>query len=87
MISIEKCREILGENMSDSQVEKTRDALYAMVESILDNYLEEFVIIDTCKKQSFTVESPQQSKAPKGMGLIVRNIVAENTLNKEDMMS
>ena len=38
MISIERCREILGEaQMPDSEVEKLRDSLYAVVESILDN--------------------------------------------------
>mgnify|MGYP001575998394 CR=1 FL=1 len=39
MLSIERCKEILGENMPDSEVHKLREALYAMVESILDNQL------------------------------------------------
>ena len=52
MISIERCKEILGEKMSDSEVERLREALYAMVESIMDNYFEEFNgKIDVCKKQ------------------------------------
>ena len=52
MISIEKCKEILGEKMTDSEVIQLREALYAMVESILDNYFEEFSgKIDICKKQ------------------------------------
>lgn len=52
MISIERCKEILGENMPDSEVERLREALYAMVESIMDNYFEEFNgKIDICKKQ------------------------------------
>ena len=64
MISIERCKEILGEaQMPDSEVEKLREALYAMVESILDNHFEENAKIDICKKQSFIVEYPQSSKA------------------------
>ena len=52
MISIERCKEILGEKMPDSEVEQLRESLYAMVESILDNYFEEFNgKIDVCKKQ------------------------------------
>lgn len=43
MISVDRCKEILGEpNMTDSEVMKLREALYSMVESILDNHLEEF---------------------------------------------
>ena len=39
MISTERCKEILGEaQMPDSEVEKLREALYTMVESILDSY-------------------------------------------------
>lgn len=85
MISIEKCKEILDEKMSDSQVEKTRDALYAVVESILDNYLEEFVTMDVWKKQSYTVESPPLGKAPKETGLIAKSIVVGNTPNRKAM--
>jgi hypothetical protein len=40
MISIERCKEILGENMPDSEVERLREVLYTMVESIMDNYFE-----------------------------------------------
>ena len=42
-ISIEKCREILGEDgtlMSDQQLECFRDALYTVVDNVLDNFLE-----------------------------------------------
>ena len=74
MISIEKCREILGDNMTDLEVERLRESLYAMVDSILDNYFEEFATINLCKKQSSTVESPLQNKAPKGMDSTVKNI-------------
>ncbi|MFZ2149758.1 MAG: hypothetical protein WAV15_01190 [Minisyncoccia bacterium] len=66
MISIERCKEILGEKMSDSEVERLREALYAMVESIMDNYFEGFNgKIDICKKQSFIAEYPLLSKAQK----------------------
>lgn len=52
MISIERCKEILGEKMPNSEVERLREALYAMVESIMDNYFEEFNgKMDVCKKQ------------------------------------
>lgn len=39
-ISINKCREIIGEeadNISDVQLEAFRDAIYSLVESSLDN--------------------------------------------------
>ncbi len=42
MISIDRCKEILGGNMADSEVEKLRETLYSMIDSILDNYFEEF---------------------------------------------
>lgn len=68
MISIEKCKEILGEDMSDSEVERLRDALYTMIESILDNYLlEEFAKIDTCKKQLSIAEYPLKNNELKVM--------------------
>jgi hypothetical protein len=52
MLSIERCKEILGDRtISDSQAESLRDALYGMVDSIMDNYFEEFDRIDICKKQ------------------------------------
>jgi hypothetical protein len=85
MISIDKCKEILGENMPDSEVERLRDALYAVVGSILDNYLEEFARIDTCKSRSFTAVSVPQNKAQKDMALIAKNIVAENSPSREVM--
>lgn len=85
MISIERCKEILGENMTNSEVEKTRDVLYSMVESILDNYFEEFAIIKICKKQSSIVEFPLSNKVPKDMDLIVKNIVVESLPDLKDM--
>ena len=42
-LSVEKCREILGEDgklMSDKQIEDFRDAVYTVVDNVLDNYLE-----------------------------------------------
>ena len=40
MLSVERCKEILGnKKISDSQIEKLRDALYALVENIVDEYV------------------------------------------------
>ena len=40
MLSIERCKEILGnKTISDSQIEKLREALYALVENIVDEYI------------------------------------------------
>ena len=83
MVSIDRCKEILGEDMPDSEVVRLQEALYAMVESILDNYLEEFAKIDTCKKQSFTAELVQQGKVLKDTDLIAKSTVVENTRRKE----
>ena len=45
MLSVERCREILGnKTISDSQVEKLREALYALIENMVDEY------ISTCDK-------------------------------------
>lgn len=87
MLSIEKCKEILGEDISDSEVERLRESLYAMVDSILDNYFEELVTLDICKKQSFIAESPLQNKAQKGMVSTVRSIDVENIQNRKAMRS
>jgi hypothetical protein len=87
MISIERCKEILGQNIPDAQVQKTRDALYAMVESILDNYFEEFATITPCKKQLYTVEYPQPDKAQKDTASIAKSTVVENMLHKRAMRS
>lgn len=52
MLSIERCKEILGDRtISDSEMESLRDALYATVDSIMDNYFDKFDKIDICKKQ------------------------------------
>ena len=87
MISIEKCKGILGEDISDSEVERLRESLYAMVDSILDNYFEELVTLDICKKQSSIAESPLQNKAQKGMVSTVRSIDVENIQNRKAMRS
>ncbi len=87
MLSIERCKELLGEDMPDSEVERLRGALYAMVESILDTYFEEFATIDICKKPSSTVESVQQGKALRGMDLIAKSTAGVNTPNREVMKS
>jgi hypothetical protein len=83
MISIEQCKEILGENMPDSEVERLRGALYAMVESILDTYFEEFATIDVCKKQSSIAEYPQPDKALRGTGSIAKSIAVASMPNRE----
>lgn len=45
MLSIEKCRQVLGDraiDMTDEQIMKVRDSLYALVEMTLDQYFEDF---------------------------------------------
>ena len=42
-LSVEECRDLLGkdgEQMSDQQVEAFRDAIYTVVDSVLDKYVE-----------------------------------------------
>ncbi len=78
MISIEHCREILKEDMTDSEIERFREALYGMVESILDSYFEECANINICKKQLSTAELVQQGKALKDTGLKAKSIDVEN---------
>lgn len=78
MISIERCKEILGEKMTDSEVAALRGSLYAMVESILDNYFEEFVIMNICKNQLSIAEFPASGKAQRDTDLIAKSIVVEN---------
>jgi hypothetical protein len=78
MISIEKCKKILNEEMTDIEVRRLRDSLYTMAESILDNYFEEFANINLCKKPLSTVESQVLDKAQRDMDLIVKSIDVEN---------
>jgi len=45
MLSIEECREELGElatGKTDTEVAHIRDTLYAIVETIIDDYLDKF---------------------------------------------
>lgn len=52
MLSTGECREHLGDiQLSDEQVERLRDSLYALVENVLDNYLDSSVNVEPCKKQ------------------------------------
>ena len=40
MLSVTRCKEILAvSSMPDSQVEKLRETLYALVENIVDEYI------------------------------------------------
>jgi len=40
MLTIEECRQHLGElQLSDEEVERLRDALYAIADNVLSNYL------------------------------------------------
>jgi hypothetical protein len=51
MLSTGACREYLGDIvLSDEQVERLRDSLYAMVENVLDNYLASSANVESCKK-------------------------------------
>jgi len=65
MLSIESCKGILGEEMPDLEVLELREALYTLVESVMDNYFQEFDTIELCKKQLYIAESPQLSKVLK----------------------
>ena len=73
--------------MPDSEVVRLREALYAMVESILDDYFEDFATMDICQKPSSIAESPQQNRAPKDTGSIAKSIVAESMPIKRAMRS
>ena len=67
VLSIEMCRGYLdGIPLTDKQVESLRDALYSLVENVLDDYIETFATIEpTCKNQSSIAESPQSDKKQK----------------------
>ena len=68
MFSVERCRELLEEDMSDTEVERLRDALYAFVESALDSYLTSIAKIDVCATPSSTAESQAQDSPRKDTG-------------------
>ena len=67
MLSVEECKEHLGDvNLSDEQVEGFRDALYALVENLLDEYINNAVsITPTCKNLSSTVGFPPTDRKVK----------------------
>ena len=52
MLTIEECKHILsttGTSMTDEEIEKLRNQLYALVSQLLDNHLDNTVPV--CKKQ------------------------------------
>lgn len=66
MISTEECRKHFGQSLTDIQLEKLRDALYALVEPVLDDYIESCATLKpTCKKLSYIVESHQRDRKMK----------------------
>lgn len=65
MISIEELKEDLGGHLTDAQAENFRDALYAVVENLLDDYIDSCATIEPCKKQLSTVEYPLNDKRMK----------------------
>ena len=84
MLGIEACREYLGDiSLTDKQVENLRDTLYALVENVLDDYLENSVRVELCKKLSSTAASPPSGKKPKDTGLKAKNIAVVTTLVKK----
>lgn len=41
MLAIAECKKHLGEtNLTDEQVEEFRDALYVLIEQVIDDYIE-----------------------------------------------
>lgn len=68
MLSTEACREYLGDiPLSDEQVERLRDSLYALVENVLDNYLDSSANVEPCKKHLSTPECLQSDRRLKVM--------------------
>ena len=66
MISIEELREDLGGHLTDAQVENLRGALYALVENLLDDYIDSCANVKpTCQKQLSTAEFPLNDKRMK----------------------
>jgi hypothetical protein len=72
MLNVSQVREKLGQtDLTNKQVENLRDALYVMVENILDDYYANTQA--TCKKQSSIAESHRKNKKAKGMVLIAKS--------------
>jgi len=68
MVSIEELKKNLGGHLTDSQVENLRGALYALIENLLDDYIESCATLKpTCKKLLSTVESHQSDRRTKDM--------------------
>lgn len=66
MISIEECKKYLGNDLDENQVKDLRDALYAFVECIVDDYINSCASIEpTCPKPSSTVEFQVSDKKMK----------------------
>ena len=79
MLSTEACREHLADiPLTDAQVERLRDALYALVDNVLDDYIKKADTVEPCKKQLSTAECPPSDKRPRGTGLIAKNIAVAN---------
>jgi len=74
MLSTDECREHLGDiPLTDTQVERLRDALYALVENVLDDYIKKADTVEPCKKQLSTVEYPPSDKRQKATDLIAKS--------------
>ena len=66
MLSIEELRKDLGEHLTDAQVENLRGALYALVENLLDDYIDSCATLEpTCQKQLSTAEFLLKDKRTK----------------------
>ncbi len=75
MLSTEACREHLADlPLTDAQVERLRDALYALVENVLDDYIKKADTVEPCKKQLSTAEYPPSDKRPRDTDLIAKSI-------------
>ena len=77
-MSMEACREYLADiPLTDAQLERLRDALYALVENVLDDYIKKSDTVEsTCRNQLSIVECPPSDKRPRDTDSIAKNIVA-----------
>ena len=67
MLSTEECKKHLGDTLTDQQIENLRDALYALVENVLDDYISSCAMIEPCKKLSSIAEYLPSDKKTKVM--------------------
>lgn len=66
MISVEELKKDLGDHLTDAQVENLRGALYAVVENLLDDYIDSCATLEpTCQKPLSTAEFPPSDKRMK----------------------